>query len=243
MLSRNSLILFFALAACEDPQPQNTSASNEVISLSRDAVAIDPVVEPVDGAARDDGVLLGSAMMSDAVPIASSEPTPEVASPEVAPVPMAVYTLRHGETLDHFARWSGYAVEDIAGFSGLSLDGEYAVGTTIQLPVQDDAAAAIDLARAEHWSKRLDGYLASRGGAVGTEFYQVRTGDSAWGIARHTYAIPMWVLEMYNPSVDLDALRPGQELMVPKLADVVVDAQTDLPEVSAPETGEPAPQQ
>jgi LysM repeat protein len=78
---------------------------------------------------------------------------------------------------------------------------------------------------------RVEGYLASRGGSVGTDFVKVRTGDSAWKIAQDNQGIPVWVLEAYNPSVDLDALRPGQELMVPVLADVVVDAANETPAV------------
>ena len=33
----------------------------------------------------------------------------------------------------------------------------------------------------------------------------------------------MWLLETYNPSANLDRLRPGEELMVPIIADIVVD--------------------
>jgi len=33
------------------------------------------------------------------------------------------------------------------------------------------------------------------------------------------------LLETYNPSVELDRLRPGQQLMVPVIADIVVDAE------------------
>ena len=53
----------------------------------------------------------------------------------------------------------------------------------------------------------------------------VRTGDSATSIAREQMGIPLWLLQTYNPDADLDRLRPGQELMVPVLADIVVDAE------------------
>src|SRR5688572_27775289 len=101
MLSNKSLILMLALVACETTEPQPTHASNDVISLSRDAVAVqEPDAEPVSEPARDDGVLLGTAMLTD----------PVVSEPVVEAVSMATFTLRHGETLDHFARWSGYPV-------------------------------------------------------------------------------------------------------------------------------------
>jgi len=230
---RFSLVLLLSLAACGDSKPlskthASTTDSETVLALSRAAVEVsEPApleasfqVEPTAEEAPD-GVALGEEMMSDAVPITGP---PEESPQEVEPRAMAHFTLRRGETLDHFARWSGFPVEDIAEFSSLDLDGEYPVGTEILLPVEGEALAEIEKNRDEHWQRRVDGYLASRGGAVSTEFYSVRTGDSAWSIARDKYSMPIWVLEAYNPSLDLDRLRPGQELMVPVLADTVVDA-------------------
>lgn len=232
MQNRLPLMLLLALAACGGPQPelanQDAQPSEDVVALSRAAVddSATPSRPEVD-VTPVDTVALGDEMMRDAVPLTSdlpAEPEEIAAEPEV---PMAHFVLGRGETLDHFARWSGFPVEDIAEFSGLPLDGDYDVGTEILLPVEGDALTEIETKRAEHWSKRLDGYLASRGGSVGTETYKVRTGDSAWTIARSTYGFPIWVLEAYNPEVDLDRLRPGQELQVPVLADIVVDAGTD----------------
>ncbi|MBW1880801.1 MAG: LysM peptidoglycan-binding domain-containing protein [Deltaproteobacteria bacterium] len=237
---RISLVLLLSLAACGESKPfsnANSSDSETVLALSRAAVEeAEPApieasfqVEPISEEPFSDGIALGEDMMTDAVPI--SDPVVEPLE-EVEPEVMAQFSLRRGETLDHFARWSGFPVEDIAGFSDLDLDGDYPVGTEILLPAEGEALAEIEVNRDEHWQRRVDGYLSSRGGAVSTEFYSIRTGDSAWGIARDKYSMPIWVLEAYNPSVDLDRLRPGQELLVPVLADTVVDAtpsDTSLP--------------
>lgn len=214
--------LSLALAACgEPPSPQST----EVLELSRAAVSQEPVPEPEPieetVLAQTTDLALSEPMKADAVPIAQAEPEPEPASLE----PMARFELRRGETLDHFARWTGFPVEDIAELSGLDLDGDYPVGTVIELPVSGEALAEIEVRREEHWDKRVEGYLASRGGAISSEFYQVRTGDTAWSIAKEKLGIPIWILEAYNPSASLDTLRPGQELMVPVLADTIVDAE------------------
>ena len=136
----------------------------------------------------------------------------------------ASFTLRHGERLDHFARWSRLPVEVIAEASGLNLSRPYRAGIEIQVPVEGEALASLQTARDAHHTKRAEGYLASRGGAIGSEFVTVRTGDNATSIAREQQGLPLWLVETYNPSVDLDQLRPGQQLMVPVLADIVVDA-------------------
>ncbi len=143
--------------------------------------------------------------------------------PEPLP-PTATFALRRGETLAHFARWSGLPVEVIAETSGLDLFDTFAVGTEIRVPISGEPLAELATQRDLHHVRRAEGYLAARGGALGTEFYTVQTGDSAWTIARDQRGIPVWLLETYNPSSNLDNLRPGEELMVPIIADIVVDA-------------------
>jgi len=138
----------------------------------------------------------------------------------------AIYALRSGETLDHFARWSGVPVEDIAAQSGLSLGKLHDVGTELVLEVDDDLRAAIDLARDGHHAARAERYLARRGGLVDHVEYHVRTGDTAWAVANDNGDVPVWLLEGLNPSVDLDRLRPGQTLSLPVTADMV-DAVAD----------------
>ena len=217
--------LLAVLVACADTETQApTVVSNPVYT--------EPVVDPWQS--EDVG--------TDVSPVASvdeSEGPQEVVedvSPEVAEGPAALppgrwFSLRRGETLAHFARWSDLPVEDIATWSGLELTGSYHVGTEVFLPITGEQLSQVESARAQHREARVDGYLAMRGGSVGNDFYAVRTGDTAWDIARHSQDIPVWLLEAYNPSVDLDRLRPGDELMVPVLADTVADAVPDvLPE-------------
>jgi hypothetical protein len=135
------------------------------------------------------------------------------------------FELRRGETLAHFSRWSGVPVERIADASGLDLDGQYDVGLEIVVPISQQDLVEVNEAREAHRTKRVEGYLASRGGAVRSDFYTVKTGDTAWSIAKTQQAVPLWIIESYNPAIDLDRLRPGQELMIPVLADTVADAQ------------------
>jgi hypothetical protein len=165
---------------------------------------------------------------ADAVWTPNPDPEIEVADASVAsepdPIEVSEFELRHGETLAHFARWSGLTIESVAESSQLGLNGTYPVGTRIVLTLAGDERARLESARDEHHQKRVEGYLASRGGAQGSEFYTVRTGDNAWVIAKNRFGIPLWLLESYNPAVDLDALRPGQDLMVPIIDDVVASA-------------------
>jgi len=142
----------------------------------------------------------------------------------LSPVVLSSFTLKHGETLAHFARWSEMTVEEIAEYSDLDLSGNYAVGTEIFLPVTGEDLAQVTERRDQHRERKIEGYLNARGGALGSDFYTVATGDTAWSIAHSGQGIPIWVLDAYNPGVQLDRLVPGQQLMVPILSDTVVDA-------------------
>lgn len=156
-------------------------------------------------------------------PVPEAAPTPEAT---IAPAPPAArFSLKHGETLHHFAKWSGIPVEDLADASDLDLDGVHRVGDQVVVPgLGDEETARIEALRSAHHARRAEGYLASRGGAVGVEIVKVRTGDSATSIAKEQMGIPVWLLQVYNPEANLERIVPGQELLVPVVADVVVDA-------------------
>ena len=47
--------------------------------------------------------------------------------------------------------------------------------------------------------------------------HRVKTGERACGFANVELGVPLWVLSHYNPDVNLDALRIGQELHYPML--------------------------
>lgn len=209
--------LWLALVACSTPSADGGSGGSTVAAVAdTTSFAPDaPVAEPFAASVPAD------------LPVAESlAPEPPPASDPFAPTePPLVYELRRGETLAHFSRWSGLPVEVIAEASGLDLNGDYAVGTKVIVPVDEDRRLELEHGREMHQLRRVDGYLASRGGAVGTEFYTVKTGDTAWTVAEQHQGVPLWLVEAYNPSVDLDRLRPGDQLMLPVVADVVVDAE------------------
>lgn len=160
------------------------------------------------------------------------EVTPVVAEVDVAAPPQVhavetigeapvTYHLRRGETLDHFARWAELPVEVVAEHSGLRLDEALAVGAVVRVPADHARRSRIELRRDAHHERRAEGYLASRGGSVSTEFHVVRTGDTAWRIAKENGDLPVWLVETFNPSLDLEALRPGQAVMLPVTGDMI----------------------
>lgn len=52
--------------------------------------------------------------------------------------------------------------------------------------------------------------------ASGRIEYVVQPGDTAWVVARHRFGVGLQDLAEANPGVDLDRLRPGMKLVIPK---------------------------
>ncbi len=50
---------------------------------------------------------------------------------------------------------------------------------------------------------------------TGTLDHKLRRGDSLWELAHQTYHVPTWLIQRYNPDVDLRQLTPGIELTIP----------------------------
>lgn len=155
--------------------------------------------------------------------LASAEPSLEPAEPEI---PMHTFELKRGESLHHFARWSEQPIEEVARLSDLALDGSYAVGTQVKLQLTPEDRSRVEARRDAHHQTRAVAYLDSRG-PHSTGFYTVKTGDTAWKIAQSTEAVPVWLIESMNPSVDLERLRPGEELLVPVFVDVTASLDDD----------------
>lgn len=234
-----ALALGLALVACgggdaADVSGSSTDLDEELSSLDADTAEVLATSEAIlDEDRSGDGVdLPGVDEVPPASSIIASIDEEEAEAEAHAPTgPTARFTLRRGETLAHYARWSGLAVEDIAHASDLDLDGIYPVGTEVVVPVGGSELSALTAARDAHHTARAEAYLASRGGSRGSTFIAVRTGDTAWSIAKDNEDIPVWLLETYNPAVDLERLRPGQELMVPMLSDgTVAEAEPERSE-------------
>ena len=223
-MNRIIVVIALGLVACGDQSNQERVALVEQDSPVLEIVDT-PQDQPNEGFNEEAIASLAAVSTGNEIWTPIEEPVELDGETQAQPLlQFAEYELRRGESLAHFARWSGLTVETIADSSSLSLNGTYPVGTKITVPLTVEEQGSLDTFRDEHHIKRVEGYLASRGGSNGSEFYKVQTGDSAWIIARSRLGIPVWMLESYNPSVNLDNLQPGQELMVPIIDDVVVSA-------------------
>ena len=43
----------------------------------------------------------------------------------------------------------------------------------------------------------------------------LRRGESIWVLSHRVYSVPTWLIQRYNPDVDLAKVTPGTKLVIP----------------------------
>lgn len=223
--TRTSLALL-VLAACGGRVPDDTRAVEaDPVALSESTLPTSPELGGTDTAAS--ALPAPSPAPMDVVAVES--PAPD------APFEGVEITIRPGENLVGLASVADLPVEMLVDANGLDPLSPLTPGETLRVPLSGEAGAvfleARDFARAD----RLDHYLAGRGGLLGVETHVVRTGETAWGIARHQAGVPTWVLSAFNPDTNLDMLGIGQRVKVPVFGDSVAEAAPEEPAADTPE--------
>ncbi len=221
-ITRSALALV-VLAACGGRVPEDTRAAEaDPLALSDRTLAERPSPEP------------------GGTDTASPAPVPEpvvVAAAAGVPFEGVEITIRPGENLVGLASVADIPVELLVERNGLDPLVALVPGDSLRVPLSGEAGAAFldarDFARAD----RLDRYLSTRGGLVSVESHVVRTGETAWGIARHQAGVPTWVLSAFNPDTNLDRLGIGQRVKVPVFADSVAEATPEIEAAAVEEAG------
>jgi membrane-bound lytic murein transglycosylase D len=76
--------------------------------------------------------------------------------------------------------------------------------------------------RREYHQTLQASYFASHR-IVGTEVYIARRGDSMWTITQRFAQLPVWLIQQYNPDLDLADLHPGTQIVMPRVEAVVAN--------------------
>ncbi len=183
-------------------------------------------VEEVDGltlAARRARESLEAKEAAEEADEPRSEALPE-SQPELAadPSDYAVsadgrVTLQWGETLGHHADWLAIPTQRLRDLNGLSFGQAVTAGQRLRLDFSRVQPAQYEQRRMDFHQARQQGYFEAYQ-IVGSREYTVSSGDSLWHVRRQAGGIPEWLIQQYNPDLDVDRLRPGQVIRLPEVA-------------------------
>ncbi|WDP92041.1 MAG: transglycosylase SLT domain-containing protein [Desulfobacter sp.] len=129
-----------------------------------------------------------------------------------------------GETLGHYADWLGIATARIRKLNGLTYGRPISMGQTIKLPLAGPDADQFEEKRYEFHQEILEDFFDSFF-ISGTGKYEIKPGDTIWDLCENQLEIPLWLLEKYNPAMDINRLMPGQTLVYPEVSPNGVQVQ------------------
>jgi membrane-bound lytic murein transglycosylase D len=125
------------------------------------------------------------------------------------------------ETLGHYADWLGTSAARLRVINHLTFKKPVLVGHKIKLEFVNVSREDFEAKRREYHRTQEATYFAAHR-IVGTETYLARRGDSGWTVTQHNPELPLWLLQQYNPDLNLAEMRPGTQIVLPKIEEVSV---------------------
>lgn len=127
------------------------------------------------------------------------------------------------ETIGHYADWLGISASRLRQLNKLKSGQALLLGRRVTLDLSKVKADEFEKRRRDyHASIEANFFAAHR--IQGTEIYVVRRGDSLWSITQKYAALPVWLLQQYNPDLDLADMRPGAQVIVPRVEKLATPA-------------------
>ncbi|MBA1149475.1 LysM peptidoglycan-binding domain-containing protein, partial [Ectothiorhodospiraceae bacterium WFHF3C12] len=124
--------------------------------------------------------------------------------------------IQAAETLGHYADWLELRTQRLRDINGMPFGRPVVVGRRIKLQFTEvDRATFVERRRDYH--RRLQNRFFERHRIVGSQAREVQRGDSLWVLARKAENVPIWLLRQYNPDLDFSTLKPGMEVLLPRV--------------------------
>jgi membrane-bound lytic murein transglycosylase D len=120
------------------------------------------------------------------------------------------------ETLGHYAEWLNITPTRLRELNKMSRNTPLALGRRVHLDFERVERSAFEAKRVAYHQQLQDAFFAQYR-ITGSEMHKVRSGDSVWILSQKRYNVPIWLLRQYNPDVDLEALKPGATIAIPKV--------------------------
>jgi membrane-bound lytic murein transglycosylase D len=119
------------------------------------------------------------------------------------------------ETLGLVAEWLEVPPAHLRALNRLRPDAALGLGRRLKLDLSRVSAQEFEQRRLT-WHRTLVDSFFARHIILGTDRHRLKPHESLWTLTRRN-DVPVWLLHEYNPDVDLSNVRPGTELLVPRI--------------------------
>lgn len=123
------------------------------------------------------------------------------------------------ETIGHYADWLGVSASRLRQLNNMRYGRPVLIGSRLKLDFSRTTPETFEERRRAYHRSLQAGYFAAHR-IVGTELYVARRGDSLWTVTQRYARLPIWLLQQYNPDVDLHEMRAGTQIVVPRVEEV-----------------------
>jgi len=120
------------------------------------------------------------------------------------------------ETLGQYADWLQIPTQSLRNINKLKARQPVLLGQKLNLDYSRVSREKFEQLRRDYHAK-LQGEFFVQHRISGTEVYVVRRGDSLWTMTQRFSNLPIWLLRQYNPDTDLSDLRPGTQVVMPRV--------------------------
>ncbi len=151
----------------------------------------------------------GPALLADAAPPPSADPIDYGVDSADRVVVVAA------ETIGHYADWLDVPVANLRALNHLHGRSAMLIGSHLKLVFTKVTRPQFEQRRREYHQQLESEYFAAHR-ITGSDTYVARRGDSLWSVTQRG-AMPVWLLQQYNPDVDFAALRPGTMIVLPRV--------------------------
>ena len=118
------------------------------------------------------------------------------------------------ETLGHYADWLEIPTQKIRRWNGLSFYRDIQLGMELTLYFNKVKQKTFMQRRLE-FMRSIEEDFYQTFFVDGVQLHRLRQGESVWELANAIYEIPYWLIIKYNPGVNLNDLRTGDEIIIP----------------------------
>jgi membrane-bound lytic murein transglycosylase D len=127
---------------------------------------------------------------------------------------IGIISVEVEETLGHYAEWAKVRTSDLRRLNNLSFGRSLHLDQKVKIPLQFTNPQDFEESRYEYHKRLQEDFFAVYRISE-LKSYQVRSGDNYWVLCQNQFDIPMWLLKLCNPEVDLNTLKVSQKLMIP----------------------------
>ena len=132
---------------------------------------------------------------------------------------LGIIRVEPEETLGHYADWLGIITQEIRRLNGFSFGMTLHLHQRVKIPLHGMSKEQFEEARFEYHKKIQEDFLSTYR-IVSAQAYRVKYGDNIWTLCYEVFKMPPWLVQKYNPEVNVCALKWSQELMIPVVAKI-----------------------